>query len=85
MSIKISELRCQMNSIEITAKVNYKSNVNKFKSGNGQLFSVNLEDDSASIRMVFFNDLALKFFEKLNVCRNFMNYYNLYIRFYFYF
>lgn len=66
--VNISELRCSSseNTI-ISGKIKSKSMLNKFRKGNGCLFSIDMDDDSAKIRMVFFNDLAQKHFQSIEV------------------
>lgn len=66
MAQKIENIRITT-TFAVIAKVKSKSNLNKFRNGKGQLFSIDFADDSGAIRMVFFNDLATKFFDKIEV------------------
>lgn len=68
MSIKIGEVRCNIQqSNSIVGKIISKSTINKFRNGEGQLFSMDIEDNSGKIRMVFFNELANKFYSFIQV------------------
>lgn len=66
-AINISEIRCSNDLNKIIGKVELKSNLNKFRSGNGELFSIELNDGTGKIRMVFFNQCAQKFFDLIEV------------------
>lgn len=65
--LKISEISCSSENPAITGKIVRKSNINKFRSGNGELFSIEIDDESSQIRMVFFNELAQQHFKQIEV------------------
>lgn len=68
MSIKIEQFRCSTEQSEsIVLKVISKSTVNKFRKGEGKLFSMDVKDETGTSRMVFFNQFADKFFYFLQV------------------
>lgn len=65
--IKINDISCNSGKKSVSAQIKSKSKLNSFRSGNGTLFSIELHDESAKIRMVFFNDLAKKHFNSIQV------------------
>lgn len=67
-AIKISEIRCDSGVNTIIGKIKVKSKINPFRNGSGTLFSIGIHDESANIRMVFFNDEAKKHFDSIDVC-----------------
>lgn len=42
--------------------------MNPFRNGSGTLFSIEIHDETAKIRMVFFNEEAKKHFDSIEVC-----------------
>lgn len=65
--IKISEIRCNIDKCELIGKVVSKSQINKFRNGKGHLFSIDLDDKSNHVRMIFFNEMADKHFATIDV------------------
>lgn len=65
--LKIAEISCSSENPAITGKIVRKSKINKFRFGNGELFSIGINDESSQIRMVFFNELARQHFKKIEV------------------
>lgn len=65
--LKIAEISCSSENPAITGKIVRKSNINKFRFGHGELFSIEINDESTQIRMVFFNEFARQHFEKIEV------------------
>lgn len=63
---KINELRLNMNNdIHIIATVTTKTEMRNFRNGTGKLFEIGMHDDSSSIKMVFFNAHAEKFYANI--------------------
>lgn len=54
-TIKISDIRCDSGVNTIIGKIKAKSKMNSFRNGTGTLFSIEIYDETAKIRMVFFN------------------------------
>lgn len=66
-TLKLNELRCN-SAGKVVAKIKTKSKIHSFRNGNGTLFSMDIEDDLGDrIRMVFFNDLASKHEDTIEV------------------
>lgn len=65
--IKISEIRCNIDKCALIGKVVSKSKINKFLTGTGHLFSIDLADKSNQVRMIFFNEMANKHFDAIDV------------------
>lgn len=77
MSSKIKDLKMNLKTASITAAVTMKSELRAFKSGKGKLFEIELFDGE-SVRMVFFNELADKFFNVIEVsCPSYYSYFDL--------
>ena len=55
-NIKICDIRSNVGSNVVIGRIVQKSGLNMFLSGKGQLFSIEFQDSSGEIRMVFFND-----------------------------
>lgn len=65
--IKISDIRCNIDKCAFIGKIVSKSKINQFRSGNGHLFSIDLDDKSNQIRMIFFNEMADKHYNAIDV------------------